>query len=285
MKKLIIITSFLLVLTGCSDAFVKVSNPSEVVFVVGTENITKGQLFNLMIKQDAGQIAINYAKEIILNQESPINDLVKEKAQTDLDYVKQLFGENFEASLKQYGFKDEQDYLEKALYPIAQQYVLAERYINDNFETIVANYYPKKVRIIEFTILEDAEDALEAIKEGQNVEDVAQQFSLSFNFFGQLELVHRESGLPTVVASYIQESSIPTLSNTPILDPSTSYYYIVQVVEAQADRFKEEAIEELSKLSSILDIIFNDLFKEGNFNVYDKEVYDSIKQSFPTYLP
>jgi hypothetical protein len=285
MKKMISVLTLAVILAGCTDAYVKVQNPKENVVTIGERSFSKEQLFSMMISQDPGSLVIEMAKRFILDDEYPVDDRVREKAQEELEYVKEIFGEAFLTNIALYGFVNEQDYLDRALIPSAQEALLTEKYIDENFDMITAKYVPRKARIIEFNELTDASDALEAIKAGANVEEVASEFSTSTVFKGELNLYHNESGLPSAVAEFINLSEVPTLSSAPIQQSSTGKYYVVQVVEVVATRFKEEIIDNLSNLNSINQLMFIDYFKQGEFNVYDKKIFDSVFQSYRDYLP
>jgi hypothetical protein len=75
------------------------------------------------------------------------------------------------------------------------------------------------------------------------------------------------------------------LTAEPLKDTTTNLFYVVQVVEAQPTRYKEEAIEELVGLSSIAEKMFVELFKEGGFKVYDKIIFDILTSDYSQYLP
>ncbi len=285
MKKILFISIALMLLAGCTDARVNVKNPKENMITVGDVSYTKGHLFSMMISQDPGSLVIEMAKRIILDEEYPIDDDVRAKAQEELEYVKEIFGDAFLRNIALYGFTTEEDYFERALLPGAQESLLVQRFIEENFDMITAKYTPRKVRIIEFNELPDATDALEAIKAGGNVEEVAKEYSTSLAYKGELRLVHSESGLPSDVDAFVKQSDVPTLTSTPIEQKSTGKFYVVQIVEVVATRFKDEIIDELSSLNSINQLMFVEFFKKGEFNVYDKNVFDSIKQNNKDYLP
>lgn len=285
MKKALILLVLSLALIGCSNASVNVNNPKESVLTIGENTFSKEHFFSIMMNQDPATLVIEMAKRIIMDEELPVDDNIRAKAQEDLDYVKELFGEAFLTNISLYGFISEQDYFERALIPSAQESLLTEKFIQENFDLLVTTYSPRKVRIIEFNELTDATSAIEAIKSGGNVEEVANEYSTSVAYNGELYLVHNESGLPSAVSSFITQSDVPTLTNTPIEQESTGKYYVVQIVEVAASRFEDEVIEELSLLNSVNQMMFVNYFREGNFDVYDKAILDALKQSYEDYLP
>lgn len=285
MKKIILLLALSVVLVGCSDAYVSVNEPKDDVLTVGDVSFSKEQMFNLMKSQDPATLVIEMAKRKIMDDKFPINDEVRDKAQEELDYVKEVFGESFLSSISMYGFTTEEEYLEKALIPNAQETLMTEKFIQENMDLITATYAPKKVRIIEFTDADNAFDALEAIRNGENVEEVADQYSTSTAYDGTLKLAHTESAYPTQVMDFISESAVPTLTADPIEVESTGKYFVVQIVEVAPSRFQDEVVEELSQINSVIQMMFVNYFIEGGFDVYDKAIYDGVMQSYQDYLP
>lgn len=284
MKKILYLLIIMVLLVGCSDAYANVSNPKEDVISIGDSAYTKSNLFNLMINQDPASLVVQMAKQKILEKEMPVTDDVTSQAKEELEYVKTLIGDDFLTNISLYGFASEQDYLDRALIPAAQEKLLIEKYIGDNLDLISTKYSPKKVRVLEFDGVDSANTALAAIKDGESVDDVAKKYSTSMTYNGTERLVHIESTLPEVVKVFVNESSTPTLTSQPLLQESTSKYYVVQIIDTTASRFKEETIKELSSLSSINELVFENYFIEGEFAVYDKAIYDSVVKSYPNYL-
>jgi foldase protein PrsA len=256
MKKILYLLILMMLLTGCSDAYAKLSSPNEDVFSVGDTSFSKSEVFNLMINQDPATLVIQMAKQKILEKEMPVSDEVTKQAKEELDYVKEIIGDEFLANIALYGFTSEQDYLDRALIPAAQEMLLIEKYVGDNLELLTTKYMPKKVRILEFDDVEKANSALQAIKDGENVEEVATKFSTSMTYNGKERLVHIESTLPEVVGVFVKGSSTPTLTNEPLLQESTSKYYVVQIVEITPSRFEDEIETELSALTSVNEMVF-----------------------------
>ncbi len=285
MKKIILLLTLSVALVGCSDAYVSVNEAKEDVLTVGEVSFTKEQMFNLMKNQDPATLVVEMAKRKIMEEKFPVNDEVLDKAQEELEYVKEVFGDSFLSSISMYGFTSEEEYLEKALIPNAQESLMTESFIQENMDLITATYAPKKVRIIEFNEADSAIDALEAIRNGDNVEEVADQYSTSITYDGTLKLAHTESSYPTQVMEFISESAVPTLSTDPIEVELTGKYYVVQIVEVAPSRFEDEIIEELSQMNSVIQMMFVNYFIEGEFNVYDKAIYDGVMQSYQDYLP
>jgi hypothetical protein len=123
-----------------------------------------------------------------------------------LDEIKESFGDEFADYIKRFGYKDEAEYVEKALIPFAQQDALVKEYVTENFEAIATTYFPRKVRVIQTKTEADAKAAINEVKDGGNFETVAAKYSSATAYKGELKLVHSESGYPEVVTTFLENS-------------------------------------------------------------------------------
>jgi foldase protein PrsA len=285
MKKFLIIGVLALALAGCGDAYAKITDGKDAIVSVGNQSVTRGQLFELMMNQDPASTVITMAKQVIMDEKIEVNDAIRASAAESLEEIKESFGEEFADYIKRFGYKDEADYVEKALVPFAQQEALVKEYVTENFESIATVYFPRKIRVIQTKTEEDAKAAINEVKDGGNFETVAAKYSSSTAYKGELKLVHSESGYPEVVTTFLKTALQPTLTAEPLKDATTSLFYVVQVVESQPTRYQDEAIEELVGLSSVAEEMFVELFKEGGFKVYDKIIFDILTSDYSQYLP
>lgn len=285
MKKFLIIGVLALALAGCGDAYAKITDAKNAIVSVGNQSVTRGQLFELMMNQDPASTVITMAKQVIMDEKIEVNDAIRASAAESLEEIKESFGEEFADYIKRFGYKDEADYVEKALVPFAQQEALVKEYVTENFESIATVYFPRKIRVIQTKTEEDAKAAINEVKDGGNFETVAAKYSSATAYKGELKLVHSESGYPEVVTTFLKTALQPTLTAEPLKDTTTNLFYIVQVVESQPTRYQDEAIEELVGLSSVAEKMFVELFKEGGFKVYDKIIFDILTSDYSQYLP
>lgn len=277
MRKLLILLSLTLLLTACSDAVAKITNPNGAVAQIGDTTITRGQLFEFMSNSDTSTIVINMAKNIIREARVGVTQEVRDLAQEDLDVMKGILKDDFLPGIKRLGFLSEEDYVERALIPLAQQNVMMRTYIEENFNAIVATFFPRRARIIEFTSEADAKRVLEAIKAGGNTEELGKGNTTSLDFFGQLATYHRDSNIPTQLKTFLREATGPTLTQEVI--SVNNKFYIVEVIEAVPTRFKEDVITTLSAIQSLVDQMWLVEFRESGFAVYDINVFNAIQNS------
>lgn len=284
MKKILILLTLVLTLAACSDAVAKLSNPSEKVLQIGETTITKDQVFQFMISGDTSTVVINMAKNVIRNARVEVTDEVREMAQKDLVLMKDILKDDFLLGLKSLGYTSEDDYVERALIPLAQQNVMMKTYIEENLDFVVATYYPRRARIIEFAVEDDAKEVLAAIKAGGNTEELGKANTTSLDFFGQLATYHRDSNVPTTVKTFLKDSNGPALTQE--LISANSKFYIVEVIEAVPSRFQEEMITSLSAVSTLIDTMWLAEFKDSGFTIFDINVYNAIKNgSQSKFLP
>lgn len=284
MKKIIILLTLLLALTACADAVARITNPNGTVVQIGDQKITRGQLFEFMSSSDTSTIVINMAKDIVRNDRVEITEEVRELAQVDLEVMKSILKDGFLAGIKRLGFLSEEDYFERALIPLAQQNIMMRAHIETNFDSIIATYFPRRARIIEFRVEADANRVLDLIKAGQNTEELGRANTTSRDFFGQLATYHRDSTIPNELKTFLREATGPTLTQSVIR--ANNLFYIVEIIEAVPSRFKEEVITSLSSNAALIDQMWLNEFRTSGFAIYDINVFNAIQNSnLRTFLP
>lgn len=280
MKKLIVSITLGLLLVGCGNQTAAISEPNDVLITVGSQNITSGQVYGMMLATDATSVLKQQATQIILNKVVGLSDELKAKADEELVSFTESVGDSLEMYLEYYGYKDTEDYLANGIIPTLQQEALVKEYITANFDALVAGYRPKMVRLIEITDATLAETALAELKAGKDFSEVADLYSSS-NFPGDEELVNNTSSLPQVVIDYYDYQTTPSLSNV-LTDGTTNY--IVQVTEADTNKLKDEIIENFALDTTFMEKTLEYYFVENGFTIYDKPLYDLFVQSYPNYL-
>lgn len=280
MKKLLVILSLSLLLMGCGNKTTNVSNSSDVLIKVGTQSVTVGQVYSQMMTTDAPAIIKQMATRIILNKEVPVTDEIKADADIALkEFVDSVY-DNIDLYLEYYGYENETDYYENGIIPSIQQETLVRNYLTENFDTLVAGYRPKKIRLIEITDVTLAAAALSEIKAGIDFSVVADKYSTS-TYPGDEELVNNTSSLPEVVITFADYLTTPTLSDV-LTDGTTNY--IVQITNADTNKLKDEIIEAFAVDTIFMEKALESYFVKYNFTIYDKSIYDVFVQSYPNYL-
>lgn len=279
MKKYIALGLSVLLLAGCSDATANISDGSTSLLTVNDKEITKQDMYDMMKSSASSSFILNLVQNKILDQEVPVTDEIKAKAQEQLDSSKESMGEYFDQMLKSlYGFSSEEDYLESLINSIRLQElcktVLADKDIENT-------YFPRKAKI--FTVKDDekANSALTALQEGQDFKEVCEEYGDTTKYKGEEQLVTSESGLPTLVFDTIKTRTETGLHTEILEDTTNGGYYIIEVTNIDGASLKEEAINTLAATSSVQKSIMNDKYEEYDLSFHDIDVYNTIKKSNP----
>lgn len=282
MKKIITLLILSFILVGCGNKTTSVSNGNDALLKVGSYTLTHSDVYSALLSQNPAESVKFLATAIILNKEVGLTDDVKAKAEQQLEDFKTSMGENAQMFLDYYGYKDFDDYYNQGIVPTIQQDILVNQYLTNNFDTLVTEYQPKKVRIIEVTDASLADKALEEIKAGKEFATVATTYSSS-SYSGSEQLVYTASELPEVILTWMNLQTTPTLS--PVLpDTTNATNYIVQVTLADASKFKDEVISSFALDTTFMDIAIEDAFKRNEFTLYDKFIYDQFAAAYPQYI-
>ncbi len=283
MKKLFTILAVVLMLTACADARIKVSKSSSTLITVGTEKITKGKLFTTFMNRFPSETVLKMATRNILDKVVPVDASIKATADAALVKTKDIWKTNFPTFLTTYGFETEKDYYDNELIVKAQTDALTNKYMTDNYTTLVTTYLPRKIRVIQSATEDAAKKAIAEIKAGANFEATAVKYS-SASYKGTVQLVTNKSTLFAEALNFATTRTVPGLTGAPIADATNKVFYVVQLVEADPAKFKEELLTTLKVDEKFQEIAMVSYFKEGKFKVYDKTVYDEFKTTYAAYL-
>ena len=152
MKRLLTLSLSALLLvsaTGCEDARAKLQSSNDVVFTVGNQSFTKGQIYSILSSTNGANVAIDEAIKTICNVEIETTDEMKQNAQSILDNYKTMYGDSFLSSLKSSGMSEE-DYVENMIFS-EKETQLIEKYINENYSRIADTYMPVQATVLTFS--------------------------------------------------------------------------------------------------------------------------------------
>ena len=284
MKKLSLVLcafAMLITLSGCKDARAEISNGNEEFVSVEGVSITKDDIYQLL-KANAGNTTITMIQEEIAKKEDiKLTDDMKKEAKKSLKELKKSFGgdEAFKSALKQYGFKDENDYLEKASYPAMKTSALMKKYATENKKAVFEKYHPVKAVVIQAASKEKATSALEALKNNEAPKQIVADYGKKEVFDGSEKVYYLNSGLPAVVFDKIAATTKAGVIDEVIEDAGTQSFFVVKIVNLDPEKYSEEAIDAISKGSGELN---NDMLKhylkKYNFTIYDIDIYNQVKR-------
>jgi hypothetical protein len=283
MKKLISIIMVTILLGGCSDALAKVSKSDSALISFDGGKVTKGDVYTTMKKNGLVNEVYTIALKTILDKEIGLTDEVKTSTDKKLAELKVEFGDKFDAALKDSGYVSETEFYNEALVPFTQTSMLVKKYLNDNFANIALSYYPRKARIIQTNTEADAKSAIAEVKSGGDYMTIAKKFSTTA-YTGAEDIYYSGSSLPASVLTFIQTTSGPTLSATPILDTANSKYYVVQLTTADPAKFKDEIISKFAEQDTFNKLAVAYYYKSYGFKIYDKTLFDLFSSNYSDFM-
>lgn len=292
MKKYsILLAALLMTLTGCKDARTSLSDASDVLVDLGNTKVTKGDVYESIVRQGLADTVIIEAKTLI-NKDIEITDAMKQEAQGKLNAAITSAGseEAFLEKIKSYGYDDTQSYVDAEIMPDLQEHAALVAYSKDNLYPYADTYVLRKIKILQATDSDSATKAIDALKAGTSFDDVFATYNINDGFTKDAMVVSSESDINSSVLDYLADVTTPTLSSEPITDAdstsSSPSYFVVSVIATSADLFADEAAEVLADIDDVKTAYYKEKFKELNFRVYDKDVYDELLDSdeYSNYL-
>jgi len=270
----------LTMLAGCKDATAKLNDSSTSLIKIGSKTITKGDLYELMNSAYGATTVINDANKTIADLEIEVTDEMKETAESTLETYVSMYGDSFTSYLEQVGMTEE-DYVNETLIPSLQAEQLVNKYIEDQWDTLVSTYKPVKATLISFTSEDDANAALEEVNGGTDAETAAGSHNGTYteSKVYTTESTSLDSMVRTILFAATEDDG---WAHVPGSDGST--YYLVKVDNSDPSSFKDEAVEALSTISDVSDDSTTYFFKKYNFHIYDKTIYDAVAADYPDNL-
>lgn len=280
MKKILILAACMLLLAGCSDASAKITNGNEAVVTIGDQSYTRQELYSFMSNYGGSYYAVVNAQKTILDTEVPVTEEMTSTVDSTLELYSQMMGSYLETYLQSQGFSGIEQYRE-ILIQNEQLGELYKKYVEANYDSLSATFAPKSIQLMKFGTEEEANTALQAVKDGNDFATVAQENQSTVD--GAAQLVTSTSSFETVVQYAISTQAAGELSEVIGNDDKTAYY-IVKVVSTDAAELKEEAIPVIAGADTIADQAVQYYFKEYNFTVYDIDLYNQLQQSYSDLL-
>lgn len=283
MKKLIGIFSVLLLLAACG------SNPSadlssnDVIFEMDGKQVKQNELFTIMKASDAGNTALKLASKKL--SESVEDSVIQKELDEMIKTQKDDLGDKFLTEVKALGFDSEEDYINNSLKPYLKSKHLIETMLNEEYTSFASEYIPREAKIVRLTDEAKANEATEQLKSGKSFDDIAEDYKDSTTYSGQSEIYFLQgSKLPTVVSEFITKQNAPATSEVLVTGKDDTQYFLVEVVEADATKLKDKAVERALGVSEITQKYIARIHKEHGFKVYDQSIYNALQEQYADYL-
>lgn len=284
-KKLMLAALSGVMLAGCSGAVTNVSDADQSLMTIGDITYTKGQVYDFMKKSQGANLTMQMAENVIYDKEVPVTDEIREKAEAS--YNEYARDEDLSAYLQSMGYKDKQDYIDRVLIPSVQAEQLLNKWFDDDKDEIVAEYKPSKAQIIVTDSEDNANKALEALKDGKSMSDVYSQYgSQGTGYDGTASLVTTlDTSLPVrLINTLANAESKAGVVNEVFTSDSGTQYFVAVLVTNNYDDLKSDLISTLKNDSSVTDACLVYYLKKMDFKVYDQDIFNQLKINNPKYL-
>ena len=162
---------------------------------------------------------------------------------------------------------------------------MIETKLNEEYTKFASQYIPKEAKILKLTDKEKANEATEKLKNGESFDDIAKEYQENTAFTGQAEIYFIEgSKLPAVIVDFIKGQNAPATSEVLITSGEEAQYFLVEVVEPDATKLQEKAVDRALNVSEITQKYIATIHKEHGFKIYDQNLYNALQEQYADYL-
>ena len=288
-NKIVLVLGAALMLGGCGNATANISHGSDVIGTIGNTSITDGDIYSSLKSTSGYSYALTMIREQIFAREIEVTDEMRQQAQDEYDqYAEQYEAQDTGMTAEEYviylGYESVDDYINKVYLPNYEQQALNAKYMDDDNASFLEEYEPVKAQIIQTSDQDTASQALEALNNGDDFADVAEEYNDSTTYDGSEQIVTTQSGLPTAVMTKLNDAEDGTLVNEVIADTTNGYYYVVRLVSKDYETIKDDIVEALQDNTTLTNDAMVYYLKKYNFTVYDVDIFNALRDSNPEYL-
>ena len=288
-NKFVLVLGAALMLGGCGNATANISHGSDVIGTIGNTSITDGDIYSSLKSTSGYSYALTMIREQIFAREIEVTDEMRQQAQDEYDqYAEQYEAQDTGMTAEEYviylGYESVDDYINKVYLPNYEQQALNAKYMDDDNANFLEEYEPVKAQIIQTSDQDTASQALEALNNGDDFADVAEEYNDSTTYDGSEQIVTTQSGLPTAVMTKLNDAEDGTLVNEVIADTTNGYYYVVRLVSKDYETIKDDIVEALQDNTTLTNDAMVYYLKKYNFTVYDVDIFNALRDSNPEYL-
>ena len=263
-------------MSGCSDATANISNGKDALITIDGTSITNQEVYDMLKPNNIGNATLEKLKAYVYEQEGiEASDEMKKTADEKLASLKEQIGANYDDALKQAGYTDDSDVMDKLIMPSLYQSELQKKYVTENSENLFNTYHPVKAQLMQMDDETKAKDALAAIQNGDDFKETAKKYGTTA-YDGSEALYTSESGLPADVYTALSTAKETGLISKVITDTSGGKYYIINMTNVTPEEYKDEAIEKISQLSKIATESLKFYFEKYDMTIYDIDTYKAI---------
>ncbi|MBR3841084.1 MAG: hypothetical protein IKM20_08115 [Erysipelotrichales bacterium] len=288
MKKLLVsVLAMLMLLTGCSSANATPANSKNTVMTVGSESVTNEDLYYMLMYSEYGSlnVILDSLETAIYDKIAPVDEEIEAAAKKIVDDYKKTYGDYFELIISYSGYETEEEFYNESAIPNARYVKMVSQYVDLKFSTLSVTNKPRKVQVASFADEESANNALAALNSGKSVSDVITEFSGEDTYDGS-EIVVTSSAtslLDTDVLNVVSATAVNGVIQT-VLAGSDKKFYVVNMVEADPENFREEAVDAIANTVDLYEDSLRYYLKEYNFKISDTYTHGLFETNYPDYI-
>ncbi len=274
---------------GCAaGANTAVTDPDEVIMTIGDQKITRNDEYQLIKRVNGPTLTIQGVQLMIYEKEVPVDEEIEKKA----DEMLKSYDPDSETFLKQiqsYGYKDKEEYKKQVVIPTVQADALLDKYFTDNAGAIEEEYKPVIAAIVECDSEDNAQKALDAMKEGTSAEEAGKQYAREgASFTGSEQVITTETtNLPTRLLNSLNETSEEGVIDEVFAEDTSTddkAYYAVKLISRDYAASTDKIAEALSSNQTVTTDCMVYYLSKYNFEVHDQYIFDYLKTNQPDYL-
>jgi len=286
MKKLLITLFAILLLAGCSsssDSAALVNNGDEVIFEYGDTKYTKQQLNTDMKKNDFSSIIIQDYMLYVAEKEGL--DLTAHNTEIE-ESVKQMQESGSDALITYY-YGSVDNYKKIALYyNVLNDF--ATNKVKENLDSYISEYKPYKAQYAFFDNKDAAEKLIKDVKAGGDFATLAKEAGYTQDASAQIYNDKSESVI-IEIKEFVNNATATGLSDVITTSTTTTdangnsvqtpRYYVVNLIDKDANNFKDELIAQLAAEIEETTIV-NEAIAKYPLTIYDQATYEVLSAAY-----
>ena len=286
-KQILCLMSLAFLLSGCGNVQASISNGSDKVMTIGDKTYTKEEEYNYVKKSSGPSITMQLIQNEIYDKEIKVDKKIRKEA-SDLYKEQKKSTKNIEEQIKIAGYKDKEDYMNKAIIPSIQSQKLLEKYFADNQKEIQKHYKPSMAKVIECKSEKDAKKAIKALKSKKSIKSVVKKYGQeSSSFTGEENVVSTNSSmLPTRLINTLTETKDMGLIDEVFANENDEIksYFVAILVSNDYEKNISKYSEELNSDESLSEECLVYYLDKYDFEVHDQEIFDYLRYNNPKFL-
>ena len=282
MKKVLSILAIGTLLVGCSSPaslYVTSVSDGKDTIVSGEEiTVTKNDVYEYFLDQFGSSQVLTMALETVANKEITDQSKIDEKLKQTIEEYTKYMSTDIDSYAKQLGYNNKEEYINDMLLPSAKNELLKDKYIEDNFDTIIKEY---KIKYIKGITVDTESEAIDIIDKSKDLD--------TFNALLS-EKSGQDYGMVTT-ESTIDENIINKFDSftkdgiySKAIKTSDDKYAVVYVYNSDITNLKDEIKENLASVSVIKSDCEAHYLKKYKFEVFESKIKDKIEEGNADYL-